>query len=71
MKSQLIIQLVLVSYSLLATNATDHQQCDKLLRQHNQFKAQCSPDMMTPKSCCDLADLPLDKAPSAVYKTGA
>ena len=24
--------------------------------------------MMTPKSCCDLADLPLSKAPSAVYQ---
>ena len=68
MKSQLVVQLMLVSCSLLATNATDHQQCDKLLHQHNQFKAQCSPDMMTLKSCCDLADLPLSKAPSAVYK---
>ena len=68
MKSQLVVlhvQLMLVSCSLLATN---HQQCDKLLHQHNQFKAQCSPDMMTPRSCCDLADLPLSKAPSAVYK---
>ena len=69
MKSQLVVlQLMLVSCSLLATNATDHQQCDKLLHQCNQFKAQCSPDMMTPRSCCDLADLPLSKAPSAVYK---
>ena len=68
MKSQLVIQFILVSCSLLATNATDHQQCDKLLHQCNQFKAQCSPDMMTPRSCCDLADLPLSKAPSAVYK---
>ena len=69
MKSQLVIlQLILVSFSLLATNATDHQQCDKLLHQHNQFKAHCRPRMMTPKSCCDLADLPLSKAPSAVYQ---
>ena len=68
MKSQLVLQLMLVSCSLLAANATDHQQCDKLLHQCNQFKAQCSPDMMTPKSCCDLADLPLSKVPSAVYK---
>ena len=69
MKSQLVIlQLILVSFSLLATNATDHQQCDKLLHQHNQFKAHCRPYMMTSKSCCDLADLPLSKAPSAVYQ---
>ena len=64
MKSQVVIlQFILVSCSLLATNATD-QQCDKLLHQHYQFKSQCSPYMMTPKSCCDLADLPLSKAPS-------
>ena len=68
-KSQFVVlQLILVSRSLLATNATDHQQCDKLLHQCNQFKAQCSPDMMTLNSCCDLADLPLGKAPSAVYQ---
>ena len=70
MKSQFIIlQLVLVNCSLLATNATDHLQCDKLLHHHNQFKAHCSPYMMTPKSCCDLANLPLSRAPSAVYQT--
>ena len=69
MKSQLVIlQLILVSCSLLVTNATDHQQCDKLLHHHNQFKAHCRPHMMTSKSCCDLADLPLSKAPSAVYQ---
>ena len=71
MKSQLqlvILQLILVSCSLLATNATDHQQCDKLLHHHNQFKAHCRPNMMTPKSCCDLAGLPLSRAPSAVYQ---
>ena len=72
MKSQLqlvILQFILVSCSLLATtNATDHQQCDKLLHHHNQFKAHCTPNMMTPKSCCDLADLPVSKAPSAVYQ---
>ena len=65
MKNQVII--LLFSCVLLATNANQH--CDKLLHYHNQFKAQCSPDIMTPKSCCDLADLPLDKAPSAVYQT--
>ena len=59
---------MLVSCSLLATNATDHQQCDKLLHHHNQFKAHCMPHMMTPKSCCDLADLPVSRAPSAVYQ---
>ena len=69
MKSQLVIlQLILVSCSLLATNANDHQQCDKLLHHHNQFKAHCRPHMMTSKSCCDLADLPLSTAPSAVYQ---
>ena len=73
MKSQLVIlQLILVSCSLLATNATDHQQCDKLLHQCNhhcnQFRTQCTPDMMTLKSCCDLTNLPLSKAPSAVYQ---
>ena len=65
---QLVLQLVLVSCSLLATNATDHQQCDKLLHQCNQFKAQCSPDMTTLKSCCDLTNFPPSKAPSAVYQ---
>ena len=71
MKSQLqlvILQFILVSCSLLATNATVHQQCDKLLHHHNQFKAHCRPHMMTPKNCCDLADLPVSKAPSAVYQ---
>ena len=73
MKSQLVIlQLILVSRSLLATNATDHQQCDKLLHQCNhhcnQFRTQCTPHMMTLKSCCDLTNLPLSKAPSAVYQ---
>ena len=64
MKSQVVI--LLFSCVLLATDANQH--CDKLLHYHNQFKAQCSPDIMTAKSCCDLADLPLDKAPSAVYQ---
>ena len=73
MKSQLVIlQLILVSCSLLATNAPDHQQCDKLLHQCNhhcnQFRTQCTPDMMTLKSCCDLTNLPLSKTPSAVYQ---
>ena len=69
MKSQLVIlQLILVSCSLLVTNATDHQQCDKLLHHHNQFKTHCRPHMMTPKNCCDLADLPVSTAPSAVYQ---
>ena len=70
MKSQLVI--LLVSCSLLATNATDHQQCDKLLHQCNyhcnQFRTQCTPDMMTLKSCCDLTNLPLSKIPSGVYQ---
>ena len=65
-----ILKLLLVCCSPLATNATD-QHCDKLLDQHNQFKALCTPDIMTPKSCCDLADLPLSKAPSAVYQITA
>ena len=72
MKSQLELVILLVSYSLLATNATDHQQCDKLLHQCNhycnQFRTQCTPDMMTLKSCCDLTNLPLSIAPSAVYQ---
>ena len=58
---------MLVSCSLLATNATN-QQCNKLLHQCNQFKAHCTLDMMTLKSCCDLVSLPLSKAPSAVYQ---
>ena len=66
MKSQLVI--LLVSCSLLATNATDHQQCDKLLHHCNQFRTQCTPDMMTLKSCCDLTNLPLGKTPSGVYQ---
>ena len=67
MKSQLVIllQFILVSCSLLATDTTDY--CDNLLHQCNQFKAQCSPTTITVKSCCDLADLPLSKAPSGVY----
>ena len=73
MKSQLVIlQLILVSCSLLATNTIDHQQCDKLLHQCNhhcnQFRTQCTPDMITLKSCCDLINLPISKAPSAVYQ---
>ena len=58
--------------SLLATNATGHQQCDKLLyhcNHHcNQFRTQYTPDMVTLKSCCDLISLPLSKAPSGVYQ---
>ena len=65
MKSQLVILLILVS-SLLATNAD--QQCDYLLRQCNQLKTKCSPDKITIKSCCDLTNFPLSKAPSAVYQ---
>ena len=75
MKSQLqlvILQFILVSCSLLATNATDHQQCDKLLHQcnhhRNQLRAQCTPDMMILQSCCDLTNFPLSKAPSDVYQ---
>ena len=68
MKSQLVIlKLILISCSLLATNATD-QQCDELVHQCIQFKTQCIPNMMTLKSCCDLIHLPLSKAPSAVYQ---
>ena len=68
MKSQLVIlQFMLVSCSLLTIKATN-QQCDKLLHQCNQFKAQCTPEMITLKSCCDLISLPLSKAPSAVYQ---
>jgi len=65
MKNQLVILLILVS-SLLATNAD--QQCDNLFQQCNQFKTKCTPDMITISSCCHLADLPLSKAPSGVYK---
>ena len=73
MKSQLVLlQFILVIFSLLATNATDHQQCDKLLHQCNhhcnQFRAQCTPDMMTLKSCCDLISLQLSKTLSDVYQ---
>ena len=69
MKSQLVIlQLLLIGCSLLTTNATDHQQCDKLLHQCNQFRTWCSPDTMTLKSCCDLINFPLSKAPSGVYQ---
>ena len=68
MKSQLVkLQLLLVS-SLLATNATDHQQCDELLSHCNQLKTQCTPDTMTVRSCCDLINFPLSKAPSGVYQ---
>ena len=70
MKSLAIVTLKLLLFgcSVLAVNATN-QHGDKLLHHHNQFKALCTPDMMTPKSCCDLADLPLSKALSAVYQT--
>ena len=69
MKSQLVILPILVS-SLLATSAD--QQCDNLLeqckQQCNQFKTKCSPAMITIRSCCDLSNLPLNKAPSGVYQ---
>ena len=70
MKSQIVIlQLILVSCSLLATNATDHQQCDKLLHQCGQFRVHCTPDTITLKSCCDLTNFPLFSKPSsAVYQ---
>ena len=64
MKSQLVIlQFLLV---IMTTNATD--QCGNLLQQCKQFKAQCSPAMITITSCCDLTDFPLSKAPSGVYQ---
>ncbi|XP_065918806.1 fibrinogen-like protein A [Dysidea avara] len=67
MKSQLqlVILLILVS-SLQAVNAD--QQCDYLLQQCNQLKAKCRPETTTIKSCCDLTNFPLSKAPSAVYQ---
>ena len=72
MKSQLqlvILQFILVSCSLLATNATDHQQCDKLLHQCYQFRNKCSEDTITLRSCCDLVNLPmLSKTFSSVYQ---
>ena len=67
MKSQLVI--LLVSCSLLATNATDHQQCDKLLHQCGQFRAHCNADTTTLRSFCDLTNFPLFSKPSsAVYQ---
>ena len=70
MKGQLVIlQFILVSCSLLATNATDHQQCDKLLYHCNQFRDRCTENTITLRSCCDLTKLPLlSKPPSAVYQ---
>ena len=69
MKSQLVI--LLVSCPLLATNATDHQQCDKLLHQCGQFRAHCIIDIITLRSYCDLTNFPLcmsSKQSSAVYQ---
>ena len=69
MKCQLVMQLILVSCSLLATNATDHLQCDKLLHQCGQFRAHCNADITTLRSCCDLTNFPLFSKPSsAVYQ---
>ena len=64
MKSRqlVILQLLLV---IMTTNATD--QCDNLLQQCNQFKAQYTPPMTTITSCCDLTNFPLSKASSGVY----
>ena len=60
-----MLQLIIVSCSLLATNATE-KNCDKLLR---QFRDQCSADTITLRSCCDLNYLPLlNKPSSAVYQ---
>ena len=68
MEGQLIVlHLLLVSCSLLATNATE-KHCDKLLHCCNELKAQCSPDMMTLRSCCTLSGLSLSRAPSGVYQ---
>ena len=65
MKSRqfVILQLLLV---IITTNATD--QCDNLLQQCNQFKAQCSPATTTIASCCDLTNFLPSKAPSGVYQ---
>ena len=63
--SQLVLPFILVS-SLLATNAD--QQCDNLLHQCNQLRTKCGPGKITIKSCCDLTNFPLSKAPSAVYQ---
>lgn len=75
MKSLVIQQLILVSCSLLATNAINgeftfdatDQQCDKLLSECNQLRDQCSPDMVTLSSCCDLISFPPSKAPTGIY----
>ena len=51
----------------LPHNATE-KHCDKLLHCCNELKAQCSPDMMTLRSCCNLSGLSLSRAPSGVYQ---
>ena len=69
-------QLILVSCSLLATNAMNSeftldatdQQCDKLFSECNQLRDQCSPDMVMFSSWCDLISFPPSKAPSKAPK---
>jgi len=66
MKTTLIF---LISSLILAATATESdQQCDLLRHQCDEFRTKCSPDMMNMKSCCDIVDLPLAKAPTGVYQ---
>ena len=66
---KIIIQLVILTLSLLLVNAHDENEyCTDLFKQYKIFKNKCSPANITINNCCDLIDLPHSKAPSGVYQ---
>ena len=66
---KIIIQLIILTLSLLLVNAHDDDQyCNNLFKQYKTFKSKCSPANITIDDCCDLTGFPLSKTPSAVYQ---
>ena len=65
---KIIIQLVILTLSLLLINADDDQYCDNLLKQCKTFRSKCSPANITIDNCCNLTGYPYSKLPSAVYQ---
>ena len=63
---KIITQLVILTLSLLLVNAHDnHHYCDNL---YQNFTDNCTPSMLTIKSCCELKIFSSTYAPSEVYK---
>ena len=61
-----VIQLVILTLSLLLVNAHDNRQyCNNL---YQNFTDNCTPSMLTIKGCCELKIFSPTYASSGVYK---